>query len=65
MSNGSLRTCLAHEDTPSLRELLRSSANDLLIADQIIAQVHGKVEGHFCSVDSGSNFQGIMTQIGG
>ena len=65
MSNGSLRTCLAHEDAPSLRDLIRQSASDQQIATQIHAQVQGKAEGHFCNVNSGTNFQGIMTQIGG
>ncbi|MEC7987223.1 MAG: GTP 3',8-cyclase MoaA [Myxococcota bacterium] len=65
MSNGSLRTCLAHEDVPSLRDLLRAGATDTKIAEQIQSQVYGKAEGHFCNVDSGSTFQGIMTKIGG
>ena len=64
-SNGSLRTCLAHEDAPSLRDLIRNGATDKQIALQIRTQVYGKAEGHFCNVDSGTNFQGIMTKIGG
>ena len=62
---GELRTCLAHEDAPSLGTLLRTSATDIQLARQIQQQVTGKKEGHFCEVESGTLFQGVMTQIGG
>lgn len=62
---GELRTCLAHEDAPSLGSLLRKSATDAQLMKQIQRQVMGKKEGHFCEVDDGIPFQGVMTQIGG
>lgn len=64
-AKGELRTCLAHEDTPSLGMLIRNNATDEDIKHQIYTQVFGKKEGHLCDVESGTPFQGIMTQIGG
>lgn len=64
-AKGELRTCLAHEDAPSLGSLLRSNASDHDISTHIQKQVSGKKEGHLCDVDTGTPFQGIMTQIGG
>ena len=62
---GELRTCLAHEEAPSLGTLLRNNATDLDLKHQIQKQVLGKKEGHFCEVESGTPFQGVMTRIGG
>ena len=62
---GELRTCLAHEDAPSLGSLLRQNATDIQLQHQILKQVLGKKEGHFCEVESGTPFQGVMTRIGG
>ena len=62
---GELRTCLAHEEAPSLGTLLRNNANDVELKHQIQRQVLGKKEGHSCEVESGTFFQGVMTQIGG
>jgi hypothetical protein len=45
--------------------LIRNNATDDEIAHQIYTQVFGKKEGHNCEVESGTPFQGIMTQIGG
>jgi len=64
-AKGELRTCLAHEDTQSLGTMLRSSASDEQIAQQIRTQVWGKQEGHFCEEESGTLFEGVMTRIGG
>ncbi len=65
MSDGHLRTCLAHEDTPSLRDLLRGGADSGALERAIRAMVLGKPEGHACDVDGGSPFEGVMTGIGG
>lgn len=62
---GELRTCLAHEEAPSLGSLLRNNATDTQLKHQILQQVLGKKEGHFCEVESGTPFQGVMTRIGG
>jgi cyclic pyranopterin phosphate synthase len=65
MVDGHLRTCLAHEDTPSLRDLLRGGAGDDALAAAIRGMVLGKPEGHDCGVDGGTPFEGVMTGIGG
>jgi len=65
MANGHLRTCLAHEDTPSLRDLIRAGASTLEIAEAIRLMVLGKPMGHACEVDGGTVFEGTMTAIGG
>jgi len=64
-SDGHLRTCLAHEDTPSLRDLLRGGADDAALAAAIRAMVAGKPEGHSALLDGGTPFEGVMTGIGG
>ena len=64
-ADGHLRTCLAHEDTPSLKDYLRRSVPDLEIANAIRRMVFGKPEGHFCEIENGKLFEGVMTQIGG
>ena len=65
MANGHLRTCLAHEDTPSLRDLLRTGTSEPELADAIRAMVLGKPIGHACEVEGGTMFEGTMTAIGG
>lgn len=65
MANGHLRTCLAHEDTPSLRDLIRRGSSDQQIGDAVQAMVLGKPLGHACEVDGGTLFEGTMTAIGG
>jgi GTP 3',8-cyclase len=65
MANGHLRTCLAHEDTPSLRDLLRQGASDELLDEAIRAMVMGKPWGHDCQADGGTLFEGVMTGVGG
>ena len=65
MVDGHLRTCLAHEDTPSLRELLRSDASEAALEHSIREMVMGKPDGHHCEVDGGKVFEGVMTGIGG
>jgi cyclic pyranopterin phosphate synthase len=64
-ADGHLRTCLAHEDTPSLRDLLRSGADDRALERAIRAMVMGKPEGHDCGLEDGTVFEGVMTGIGG
>jgi cyclic pyranopterin phosphate synthase len=65
VANGHLRTCLAHEDTPSLRDLLRDGHSDAALATAIRTMVLGKPIGHDCTIDGGDLFQGVMTAIGG
>lgn len=65
MLDGHLRTCLAHEDTPSLRDLIRSGAGDAQLEAAIRRMVLGKPDGHHCEVDGGTVFEGVMTSIGG
>jgi cyclic pyranopterin phosphate synthase len=65
MVDGHLRTCLAHEDTPSLRDLLRDGATEDELAESIRQMVLGKPDGHHCEVEGGEVFQGVMTGIGG
>jgi cyclic pyranopterin phosphate synthase len=65
MVDGHLRTCLAHEDTPSLRDLLRGGATDEALSAAIRGMVLGKPEGHDCGVEGGTPFEGVMTGIGG
>lgn len=66
-AQGDLRSCLAKEDHPSLRDALRTNATEKQIQQLIQQIVHGKVEGHQCSVDESTPipFEGVMTQIGG
>ncbi len=65
MATGHLRTCLAHEDTPSLRDLLRAGISDEALERQLRLMVYGKPSGHDCQVEGGTVFQGVMTGIGG
>jgi cyclic pyranopterin phosphate synthase len=65
MVDGHLRTCLAHEDTPSLRDLLRAGASDVQLDQAIRLMVLGKPTGHDCQIDGGTLFEGVMTSIGG
>lgn len=65
MADGHLRTCLAHEDTPSLRDLLRGGATADELERAIRGMVYGKPSGHDCEIDGGVPFQGVMTGIGG
>jgi len=65
MVDGHLRTCLAHEDTPSLRDLLRQGATDTELDTAIRNMVLGKPTGHDCQIDGGTVFEGVMTAIGG
>lgn len=65
MCDGHLRTCLAHDDTPSLRDLLRAGATDTELEAAIRGMVHAKPEGHDARIDGGTNFEGVMTRIGG
>lgn len=65
MANGHLRTCLAHEDTPSLRDLMRGGWSDSQLEEAIRSMVLGKPSGHDCGVDGGKLFEGVMTAIGG
>ncbi len=65
VADGHLRTCLAHEDTPSLRDLVRAGRSDATLANAIRSMVLGKPVGHDCTLDGGEPFQGVMTAIGG
>lgn len=65
MADGHLRTCLAHEDTPSLRDLLRGGADEEALERAIRAMVYGKPSGHDCQIEGGTLFEGVMTGIGG
>lgn len=65
MATGHLRTCLAHEDTPSLRDLLRSGLSDEALEREVRQMVYGKPSGHNCEVEGGTVFEGVMTGIGG
>ena len=65
MADGHLRTCLAHEDTPSLRDLVRAGLDDPALDRAVRGMVMGKPEGHDCQVDGGVVFEGVMTGIGG
>lgn len=66
-AQGDLRSCLAKEDHPSLRDALRTQTSNQEIRQLIRQIVYGKVEGHQCSVDESTPipFEGVMTQIGG
>lgn len=65
MADGHLRTCLAHEDTPSLRDLIRGGADQAQLDRAIRAMVLGKPWGHTCEEDGGTVFEGVMTSVGG
>jgi cyclic pyranopterin phosphate synthase len=65
LADGHLRTCLAHEDTPSLRDLVRGGATDAELEAAVRAIVLGKPAGHEAQVEGGRFFEGVMTGIGG
>jgi len=65
MADGHLRTCLAHDDTPSLRDLVRRGLSDAELEQSIRRMVLGKPVGHDCQIDGGTLFEGVMTAIGG
>jgi molybdenum cofactor biosynthesis enzyme MoaA len=65
MADGHLRTCLAHDDTPSLRDLVRRGLSNAELEDSIRSMVLGKPVGHDCQIDGGTVFEGVMTAIGG
>jgi cyclic pyranopterin phosphate synthase len=65
MTDGHLRTCLAHDDTPSLRDLMRAGLTDSQLEEEIRAMVMGKPSGHDCQITGGTLFEGVMTSIGG
>ena len=66
-AQGDLRSCLAKEDHPSLRDALRTNVSDEQLRKLIKQIVYGKVEGHQCGVNESIPipFEGVMTQIGG
>ncbi len=65
LADGHLRTCLAHEDTPSLRDVMRRGAADEELSATIRGIVRGKPAGHEAGVEGGRFFEGVMTHIGG
>jgi len=65
MADGSLRSCLAKEKHPPLRDLLRENHSQEQLKSQIQAIVWNKVDGHHCRENSGTPFEGTMTRIGG
>ncbi len=65
LADGHLRTCLAHEDTPSLRDVLRAGTSDDELGTLLRKIVRGKPAGHQAELDGGTAFEGVMTQIGG
>lgn len=65
LADGHLRTCLAHEDTPSLRDLLRAGIEDEALTAIIREIVRGKPAGHEALEEGGRAFEGVMTNIGG
>lgn len=65
LADGHLRTCLAHEETPSLRDVLRGGADDAALEALIRAIVADKPAGHEALAEGGRPFEGVMTGIGG
>lgn len=65
LADGHLRTCLAHENTPNLRDLLRNGAADEQLGSTIRSIVLGKPAGHEAEAEGGRFFEGVMTGIGG
>ena len=61
--NGDLRTCLSRDDSPNLRDTLRSGADDDAVEQLIRSMVWGKVAGHEAHL--GRAFEGTMTKVGG
>lgn len=64
-ADGRMRTCLAHEDNPSLRDLLRGGISDAALAEVLQRIVLAKPAGHAAETDGGRLFAGTMTRIGG
>lgn len=64
-ADGQLRTCLAHEDNPNLRDLVRGGAGDEELARVLRAIVAQKPPGHAAETEGGRPFEGTMTRIGG
>ena len=66
-ADGRLRSCLAYENTPSLRDLLRAGASDVELAHTIHQIVLAKPEGHGCAVTDAAPkpFEGYMSAVGG
>jgi len=65
LADGDLRTCLAHENNPNLRDLLRSGISDTELMQTLRQIVWGKPAGHEALMEGGRNFEGTMTSIGG
>ncbi len=65
MADGSLRSCLAKEKHPPLREFIRKNYPTEQLKKTIQQIVWHKVDGHHCKEDSGTLFEGTMTRIGG
>lgn len=65
MADGHLRTCLSDDKTPSLRDQLRAGATDEELVAAVRQMVSGKREGHGCTVEGGTPFEGVMTRVGG
>jgi GTP 3',8-cyclase len=65
MADGHLRTCLSKEKHPSLRGIIRGAHTEEELVQTIRNIVWNKIEGHECSVENGTPFEGIMTRIGG
>lgn len=65
LADGHLRTCLAHENTPSLRDVMRGGVSDAQLAAFLRGIVAGKPAGHLAEASGGMPFEGVMTQIGG
>ncbi len=65
-ADGHLRTCLSRDKTPSLRDLLRSGADDATLEQALRTMVWQKVAGHQAHLDEGFRaFEGVMTRVGG
>lgn len=65
MADGHLRTCLSDDKTPSLRDHLRGGSSDDELRAAVRVMVTGKREGHGCTVEGGTPFEGVMTRVGG
>lgn len=65
LADGNLRTCLAHEPHPNLRDVLRAGATDAELALLIRQIVRAKPPGHEAETEGGRFFEGVMTGIGG
>ncbi len=65
LADGHLRTCLAHEDTPNLRDAVRAGVGVEALQALILDIVRGKPPGHEAAVEGGRAFEGVMTAIGG